>query len=148
MIYRLTPFLPLSFVCLLPPFHAFWVKGTYFPPTSLPSASTEIIWVFRGWNVFLWPIFFNRNCVQGERRGQSCWLVSSHSFQNSPPHPPSPTSPSLSLSDYLSPYLYPFELHLSTAIFLSIFLCSRKSNQEGSVLTDCWGWEVSCGWHW
>lgn len=25
---------------------------------------------------------------------------------------------------------------------------SRKSNQAGSVLADCWGWEVSCcGWH-
>lgn len=46
--------------------------------------------------------------------------------------------------------IFPFSpLYLCIFSLISILLtCSRKSNQAGSVLADCWGWEVSCcGWH-
>lgn len=52
------------------------------------------------------------------------------------------------VSRYLSPYLCPFDLHFSTNIFLPIFLCSRKSNQAGSVLAKTIeGREISFGRH-
>lgn len=151
-IYCFTPFLPSS-ACLslhsapsfLPIFLCFLGKVQ-----SLSSLLPFICFHRDHMNVqkkecvFVTHILPQKVCVRRAKRAKllTCGpciptycAVRSHSFQNSPP--PSFSFFSLHLPLYLSPRLYPFDLHFSTTIFLSISLCSRKSNQAGSVLTDC-----------
>lgn len=80
-----------------------------------------------GWLSVDHPLLLFFFCHYCERRGQQ---------RNLSIQPPSPTFPSVPLSLCIFSFL------------LSFWPSSRKSNQAGSVLADCWGWEVSCcGWH-
>lgn len=130
----LPPFLPLSSPApgcvssFLPLFHASWVKCTRFPLTSLSSAFAETVWMFRGWNVFSWPIFFSRKvCVRRAKRAKLLTrrAVCAHNpFQNSPPP---------SLSYFLPPSTFLLTSILLTCTFPPPYFC-QYSRAAGNLI--------------